>query len=95
MSKNKRKKYSAEFKAEVALEALKGESTVQELASRYGVHPNMIGQWKRLDRASESGWIFTTGSVHIQVWTTGPRTRHTMHYQGLDTQLRGQHDYDA
>jgi len=47
MSKNKRKRYAAEFKAKVALEALKGESTVQKLASRFGVHPNMIAQWKR------------------------------------------------
>jgi transposase len=47
MSKDKRKRYSAEYKAKVALEALKGENTVQELASRFGVHPNMIGQWKR------------------------------------------------
>ncbi len=47
MSKNKRKRYSAEFKAKVSLEALKGESTVQELASRFGIHPNMIAQWKR------------------------------------------------
>ena len=44
MSKNKRKRYSAEFNAKVALEALKGESTVQELASLFGVHPNMIAQ---------------------------------------------------
>lgn len=39
MSKNNRKRYSAEFKAKVALEALKGESTVQELSSRYGSIP--------------------------------------------------------
>ena len=47
MSKNKRKRYAAEFKAKVSLEALKGESTVQELASLFGIHPNMIAQWKR------------------------------------------------
>lgn len=47
MSKTKRKRYSAEFKAKVALEALKGESTVHELAARFEIHPNMIAQWKR------------------------------------------------
>jgi len=47
MSKSKRKRYSAEFKAKVALEAIKGEQTLSELSSRYGVHPNMIANWKR------------------------------------------------
>ncbi len=45
--KRKRRKYSAEFKAKVALEAIKDEETVQQLASRYGVHPAMITRWKR------------------------------------------------
>jgi transposase len=47
MSKTKRKRYSAEFKAKVALEAIKGEQTVADLGSRYGLHPNMITNWKR------------------------------------------------
>lgn len=47
MSKTKRKRYSAEFKAKVALEAIKGERTISELGSRYGLHPNMITNWKR------------------------------------------------
>src|SRR6266849_2465964 len=40
------KQYSAEFKARVALEALKGLKTVNELASTYGVHPTQIAHWK-------------------------------------------------
>ena len=51
---SKRKQHAADFKAKVALEALKGEETATELASRVGVHPTMIHQWKRalLDGAS-------------------------------------------
>ncbi len=48
----KRRKFSAEFKARVALEALVGDKTLAELASRHDVHPNMIAQWKRQARES-------------------------------------------
>ena len=43
----KRKQHKPEFKARVALEAMKGEQTVGELASRFGVHLTMIHQWKK------------------------------------------------
>ena len=43
----KRKRHSAEFKAKVALEALKGLKTVTEPGSEYAVHPTRISQWKR------------------------------------------------
>ncbi len=47
----KRRNYSAAFKAKVALEALRGDATVSELASKHKVHPNLITNWKR--RAAE------------------------------------------
>jgi len=43
----KRRVFSAEFKARVALEALTGAQTLSELSAKHGVHPNMIAQWKR------------------------------------------------
>jgi transposase len=43
----KRKRYSAEFKAKVAMEALRGELTALQLATKHGVHQTMIGDWKR------------------------------------------------
>jgi len=43
----KRKRYSADFKAKVALEALRGELTTAQLASKYGIHQTMVGEWKK------------------------------------------------
>lgn len=42
-----KKNHDAVFKAKVALEAVKGEKTIAQIASEYGVHPNQIGQWKK------------------------------------------------
>jgi transposase-like protein len=42
-----RKQYSPEFKAKVALAALRNEGTTAELAARYQVHPSMVTSWKR------------------------------------------------
>ena len=46
MSK-KRRNHSAAFKARVALEAIKGEQTLSELSTRFGIHPTRIQQWKK------------------------------------------------
>lgn len=42
-----RKRYDATFRAKVALEAVKGEKTLAELSSEFGVHPNQISKWRR------------------------------------------------
>ena len=54
MSK-KRRTYRSDFKAKIAVEALKGDQTVPELAARYEVHPTMVTRWKKelLNSASE------------------------------------------
>jgi transposase len=44
---NKRKKYNPEFKAKVALAAVKNEATISELAAPFGVHPNMIAKGQK------------------------------------------------
>jgi transposase-like protein len=43
----KRNRHSAELKAKVALEAIRGQKTVNEIASQYDVHPNQVGTWKK------------------------------------------------
>ena len=42
-----RKNYNSEFKAKVALEAVKGRLTINEISKQFGVHPNQISKWKK------------------------------------------------
>ncbi len=42
-----RRRFAAEFKVKVALEALRGDRTIQEIATRHKVHPNQVSTWKR------------------------------------------------
>ena len=58
--KRQRRQYSADWKAKVALEAIKGQRTVQEIASHYEVHPTLVTHWKRklLEGVAE---IFSNG----------------------------------
>jgi transposase len=47
MGKTTRKRYSADFKAKVALEAIKGELTMSQLVAKHGVHQTMINAWRK------------------------------------------------
>ena len=57
----KRKQYSAAFKAQVALAALKGDRTVNELAGQFGVHPTLIHGWKK-QLLAQAETLFANGS---------------------------------
>jgi transposase-like protein len=47
MKKQNRKSYSTEFKVKVVLEAFKGQRTITEISSDYGIHPNQVMNWKK------------------------------------------------
>ena len=58
-----RKQYNEEFKARIAIEAIKGERTVNEIAGEYGVHPTQIAQWKK-QAMEQIQRIFSMKKVH-------------------------------
>ena len=59
--KRSRRNHSSQFKARIALEALRGDATLAELASRHGVHANQIATWRKhlLEHAGE---VFDNGN---------------------------------
>jgi len=61
MSK-KRKQYSSDFKAKVALAAIRGDETVPQLAARHGLHPTQINAWKR-QVTEQAADLFSHGKV--------------------------------
>jgi len=60
MTRRPRRNHGAAFKAKVALEAIKGEQTLSELAERFQVHPNQIAQWKK-KLLAEAEQVFASG----------------------------------
>jgi len=58
--KKERKSYTAAYKAKVALEAIKGQRTINEIASAFEVHPNQVIQWKK-QAVSQLSEIFSNG----------------------------------
>ena len=94
MSKERRK-FSAEFKAKVALEALTGDSTLAELSSKYSVHPNQISQWKaqakeglvglfadkrKNDSVSDEAKLKELHAKISTLWMTRVSSLHTLHF---------------
>jgi transposase-like protein len=60
-----RRRFTSEFKARVALEALRGDKTVQEIAARHQVHPNQVSTWKRQAVDGLSA-VFSNGAEQAQ-----------------------------
>ncbi len=56
-----RRRFTADFKAKVALEALRGDRTIQEIASKHKVHPNQVSTWKR-QAVNDLGAVFSNGA---------------------------------
>ncbi|MBU6157913.1 MAG: transposase [Bacteroidetes bacterium] len=65
MTKNSRRKFSADFKAKVVLEAFKERSTIEDLARKYELHPTQINTWKREATANLSS-VFGSGKSEGQ-----------------------------
>ena len=63
----KRRKFTAEFKRKVVVEAMRGDRTVREIAARHGLNPNQVGRWKSeaMDGlpgcSAGAGWRSRTG----------------------------------
>ena len=62
----KRRRFTADFKARVALDALRGDKTIQEIASKHKVHPNQVSAWKR-QAVDGLGEVFSNGADRARV----------------------------
>ena len=63
--KRSRRNHSSKFKARIALEALRGEATLAELASRHGVHATQIATWRK-QLLAHAGEVFDSGNPAVE-----------------------------
>ena len=76
MSERKRKNFSSQFKAKVALEAIRGVKTVTEIAQAFGVHPTQVGQWKKVLQDQAAGIFDTQAGQDVQVNVVQTQPQH-------------------
>ena len=62
----KRRNFTPDFKARVALDALRGDKTIQEIASKHKLHPNQVSTWKR-QAMDGLGEVFSGGTDRTRV----------------------------
>ena len=74
-----RRRFTANFKARVALEALRGDRTIQEIATKHKVHPNQVSTWKR-QAVDGLGEVFSNG-------TDGARRDHESEVRNLHAKI--------
>ncbi len=63
---SRRRRFTSDFKATVALEALRGDKTIQEIAVKHKVHPNQVSTWKR-QAMDGLGAVFSNGADKARV----------------------------
>ena len=85
----KRRKFSDQFKAKVALEALRGDRTLQEIAAKHRVHPNQVSTWKKQAVDGLSG-VFSGGAS-----TQGPSESEIKDFHAKIGRLAVENDFLA
>ena len=88
MTKKTRRKFSAEFKAKVVLEALKERVTIEELARKHELHPTQIATWKREAMANMSS-VFVSGKSDA----VSDNERQIEQFYARIGQLQVEHDF--
>ena len=77
----KRRRFTAEFKARVALDALRGDKTIQEIAAKRRVHPNQVSTWKR-QAMDGLGEVFS--NLHGRLLCCGFQTPLSWHTDAIE-----------
>jgi transposase len=76
--KSKRRRHSPEFKAMVALEAIKGLKTIQQIAKEHDIHPVQVTEWKRTMQGGASG-VFAPGGAKADQESQTERDKEKLH----------------